>query len=231
MTNQEYLAAVAMALGPLLEEVVFTGGLVVQEYWTVPALREPRATVDADVIVEAATYVQYAAFGKRLGQRGFLQSANVATPPYRWIKDDLVLDVMPLHAQALGFTNQWYRTGFAQAIRVPLNDTFSIRILDAPHFLASKLEAYRGRGADDPFLSHDLEDVISVVAGRPGCVEETRAADPEMASWISSVLGEVFPEGRRVEMVAVHIDPTAPAGLAEAVAERITALIGPTEAT
>lgn len=95
MTNQEYLAAVATALGPIVDEVVFTGGLVVQEYWTVPALREPRATVDADVIVEAATYMEYAAFGKRLGERGFLQPADVGTPPYRWIKDDLVLDAVP----------------------------------------------------------------------------------------------------------------------------------------
>ncbi len=31
MTNQEYLAAVASALGPLVAEVVFTGGLFVQE--------------------------------------------------------------------------------------------------------------------------------------------------------------------------------------------------------
>ena len=96
MTNQEYLAAVASALGPLVAEVVFTGGLVVQEYWTIPALREPRATVDADVIVEAATYTEYAAFGNRLRERGFLQLAEDATPPYRWIKDDLILDVIPL---------------------------------------------------------------------------------------------------------------------------------------
>jgi len=225
MTNQEYLAAVASALGPLVEEVVFTGGLIVQEYWTVPALRETRATVDADVIVEAATYMEYAAFGRRLGERGFLQLANAETPPYRWIKDDLVLDVMPIDATVLGFTNRWYRSGVARAIQVSLDDTVSIRILDAPHFLASKLEAYRGRGADDAFISHDVEDVVSVVAGRPVCVEETKAADPELAAWIGSVLRGVFPEARRVEMVAVHIDPTAPAGLAEAVAVRITALI------
>jgi len=226
MTNQEYLAAVATALGPLVDEVVFVGGLVVQEYWTVPALREPRVTVDADVIVEAETYMEYTIFGRRLGERGFLQLADVGTPPYRWIKDDLVLDAVPLDPKALGFTNQWYRSGVLHATQVSLNDIVSIRILDAPHFLASKLEAYRGRGADDAFISHDVEDVVSVVAGRPGCVEETKAADPEMAAWIGSVLTDVFPEERRVEMVAVHMDPTAPAGLAEAVAKRITALIG-----
>ena len=115
MTNQEYLAAVAGALGPLVAEVVFTGGLVVQEYWTIPTLREPRATVDADVIVEAATYQEYAAFGKRLRERGFLQLAEDATPPYRWIKDDLILDVIPLDVRVLGFTNRWYRSGVTNA--------------------------------------------------------------------------------------------------------------------
>jgi len=231
MTNQEYLAAVANALGPLVEEVVFTGGLVVQEYWTVPALREPRATVDADVIVEAATYVEYTAFGRRLGERGFSQQASAGTPPYRWIKDDLVLDVMPLDPDVLGFTNPWYRSGVTRAAQVRLSDAVAIRILDAPHFLASKLEAYRGRGGEDPYMSHDLEDVVSVVAGRPGTVEETKAADPELADWISAALASVFPEGRRVEMVAAHMDPRVPIGLPEVVARRITELIERSEAT
>ena len=66
MTNREYLIAVAQALGPIADEVVFTGGRVVQEYLAVPALREPRVTEDADVIVEAATYAEYAALGERL---------------------------------------------------------------------------------------------------------------------------------------------------------------------
>ena len=84
-------------------------------YWTIPTLRETRATVDADVIVEAATYQEYAAFGKRLRERGFLQLAEDATPPYRWIKDDLILDVIPLDVRVLGFTNRWYRSGVTNA--------------------------------------------------------------------------------------------------------------------
>jgi len=69
MTNQAYLVAVAQALGPIVDEVVFTGGRVIQEYLAVPAVREPRVTEDADVIVEAATYAEYMAFGERLRAR------------------------------------------------------------------------------------------------------------------------------------------------------------------
>jgi hypothetical protein len=225
MTNQEYLVAVANALGPLVDEVVFTGGRVVQEYLAIPALREPRVTVDADVIVESATYTEYAAFGERLGEEGFTQSASAGTPPYRWVKDDLVLDVMPLHAEVLGFTNLWYRSGLACTTQVSLTESVTIRILDPPHFLASKLEAYRGRGDDDPYMSHDLEDVVSVVAGRPDCVEEVMAAGPELSDWIGSQMGSIFPSRRRIELVAAHMNPTAPAGLVEIVAERITGLI------
>ena len=225
MTNREYLIAVVKALGSLADEVVFTGGRVVQEYQAVPALREPRVTVDADVIVEAATYAEYAAFGERLRQRGFAQSAVSGTPPYRWNRDGLVLDVMPLHGDALGFTNQWYRSGVSTAVRVELAESVSIWILDPPHFLASKLEAYRGRGDDDPYTSHDLEDVISVVASRPACVEEARAAGSDVSGWIAKQLEAIFLPSQRLELVAVHLDPSSPPGLVEIVAERITGLI------
>lgn len=157
MTNREYLIAVAQALGPIADEVVFTGGRVVQEYLAVPALREPRVTEDADVIVEAATYAEYAALGHRLRGRGFSQSASSNTPPYRWEIGALVLDVMPLEAGVLGFTNQWYRSGVVTAESVSLGRGTTIKILDPPHFLASKMEAYRGRGGNDPYMSHDLE--------------------------------------------------------------------------
>ncbi|MFT5433345.1 MAG: hypothetical protein ACI9OJ_004051, partial [Myxococcota bacterium] len=82
MTNQEYLVQVAQALGGLTAELVFTGGLVVQEYYTVPAQRQPRVTIDADAICKAASYVEYRAFGERLSAKGFVQSATSGTPPY-----------------------------------------------------------------------------------------------------------------------------------------------------
>ncbi len=41
-----------------------------------------------------------------------------------------------------------------------------IRIVTAPYFLATKLDAFRGRGKGDYFGSNDLEDIVAVVDGR-----------------------------------------------------------------
>ena len=43
---------------------------------------------------------------------------------------------------------------------------YDARIVTPPLFIATKLEAFHGRGGDDLFTSHDLEDIIAVVDGR-----------------------------------------------------------------
>jgi chloramphenicol O-acetyltransferase len=40
-----------------------------------------------------------------------------------------------------------------------------IRVVTAPYFCATKLEAFRGRGKGDYLASHDLEDLLTVVDG------------------------------------------------------------------
>jgi hypothetical protein len=47
-----------------------------------------------------------------------------------------------------------------------------IRAITAPAFLATKWEAFQHRGAADPLMSHDLEDIITLVAGRSTIVGE-----------------------------------------------------------
>jgi len=47
-----------------------------------------------------------------------------------------------------------------------------IRVVTAPYFLATKLEAFRGRGRDDYANSHDLEDLLTVIDGRETLVQE-----------------------------------------------------------
>ena len=89
----------------------------------------------------------------------------------------------------------------------------------------------RGRGGDDPHMSHDLGDVISVIAGRPDCVDEVRAAGAELAGWLGSQMADVFPPDSRIELVAGHLSPTAPVGLAEIAATRISGLVGLAQAS
>jgi hypothetical protein len=50
--------------------------------------------------------------------------------------------------------------------------------------LAAKWEAFLDRGDEDFFASKDLEDIISVIAGRPELSEEVLAADEEVQDWL-----------------------------------------------
>lgn len=52
-----------------------------------------------------------------------------------------------------------------------------LRHLSAPHFLATKFEAFRDRGRNDVYLSHDLEAIMAVIEGRAAIAQEMTVAE------------------------------------------------------
>jgi len=66
-----------------------------------------------------------------------------------------------------------------------------IRVVTAPYFLTTKLEAFRGRGRGDYANSHDLEDLLTVMDGRETIVQElkgTPALRPYIAEQFRALL-------------------------------------------
>lgn len=57
---------------------------------------------------------------------------------------------------------------------------YDVRIVTPPLFIATKLEAFHGRGEDDIFGSHDLEDIVAVVDGRPEIVDDVMGSDAKV---------------------------------------------------
>ncbi|MBU0674360.1 MAG: hypothetical protein KJ950_06930, partial [Proteobacteria bacterium] len=47
-----------------------------------------------------------------------------------------------------------------------------INLVTAPYFLAGKFAAFAGRGNGDYLMSHDMEDIVAVLDGRPEIVED-----------------------------------------------------------
>ena len=164
--NLELLLAMSRALGPLRDRLVFVGGCATGLLVTNPAAADVRATEDVDAIVEVGTLAAYHALGPLLSERGFKQTMEENTPPFRWFWKGLQLDLVPLDATVLGFANRWYAPGFAAAVERELAPRIKLRHLTAPYFLATKFEAFQDRGAGDVYTSHDLEDIITVVDGR-----------------------------------------------------------------
>ena len=70
--------------------------------------------------------------------------------------------------------------------RRTLKPGLSIRVVTAPYFCATKLEAFKGRGRDDYWSSHDLEDLIAVIDGRQELVDELRDAAGDVRSYIAA---------------------------------------------
>jgi predicted nucleotidyltransferase len=176
--NLELLKAMALALGPLCERVVFVGGCATGLLITNRAAAGVRPTEDVDAIVEVTTLAGYHALQPLLAERGFKQTMEDNTPAFRWFWNRMQLDLVPLDEKVLGFANRWYRPGFAAAVSSTLAPGLSLRHLNAPYFLATKFEAFLDRGQRDVYASHDLEDIITVVDGRAELPDELMSAEP-----------------------------------------------------
>jgi predicted nucleotidyltransferase len=70
-----------------------------------------------------------------------------------------------------------------------VNERVEIRRISAPAFVATKLEALLDRGCGDFLSSHDLEDVLIVVDGRPSIVDELRIATPDLRQFVHETIG------------------------------------------
>ena len=183
-SNRERLITAARLLRPLLGELVFVGGSVTGLLITDEAAASPRPTLDVDAIAELTSYAEYAAFGDRLRALGFQEDAREGAPLCRWVHQGTTLDVMPLDEKILGFSNRWYRAAIISSVMERLSDDLEIRIVTGPLFIATKLEAFKGRGKGDYFGSHDLEDLISVVDGRPELAAEVQTGAVDLRAYV-----------------------------------------------
>jgi predicted nucleotidyltransferase len=166
-SNLDQLIATAVLLRPMLGDLVFVGGAVTSLLVTDEGAGPPRTTLDVDAIAEITSYAEYTAFGERLRALGFSEDISEGAPLCRWVHSGTILDVMPLDEKILGFSNRWYRAAMEAAATHQLSGDLEIRVVTAPHFLATKIAAFKGRGRGDVWASHDLEDLIFVIDGRP----------------------------------------------------------------
>jgi hypothetical protein len=118
-----------------------------------------------------------------------------------------VLDLMPTQGEILGFSNRWYPLALDTTQPQGLPSGRSIRIVTAPVFLATKLEAFRGRGRGDYLVSHDLEDLMAVVDGRTSLLEECRLSPPELRNDLAAQFLELLNTSAFLEALPAFLPP------------------------
>jgi predicted nucleotidyltransferase len=147
-------------------------------------LESVRSTDDVDLIVDLVGHAQWVQLQDQLRQKGFAESPEDEVS-CRMRLGDLKVDFMPDDETILGFSNRWYAKGIETAITCSLNETLNIRRLTPELFVATKLEAYRGRGNNDLLGSRDMEDILLVVDGREELVAEIQNADDDVRRYIA----------------------------------------------
>lgn len=160
------LEAMVEKLLPVLDQLVLVGGCATSLLVTDAGAAPPRVTEDVDVILEAASYGAWHAFERKLRELGFSQPPASEGFIFRWVRGDLILDVMPTDEGILGFGNRWYLEAIRTKERRTLPGGIEVYHVNAPCFLATKLAAFRSRGEGDFLGSTDLEDLLRVVDGR-----------------------------------------------------------------
>lgn len=226
--SEALLQMAADILGPLVDEVVFVGGATVHLWLTEAAAPAVRATDDVDVICDVTSYVQYQALAERLRDRG-LEEAIDEPVICRWRHREtgLAIDVMPTSEEVLGFSNPWYELGIATAVEQMLRSGRRIRAVAPPVVIATKLAAWRGRGASDVLMSLDVHDIVVLIDGRPDLVDELAVQQAELRAYVAAELASL----REIDYFE-YVVQAAVAGYGEVaneragiVAERLDAII------
>jgi predicted nucleotidyltransferase len=198
----QMIRLVAERLAELNERMVFLGGATLGLLITEPGAPPPRPTKDVDLAVEI-TMLEYLndTFRTELLARCFREAPEDGVI-CRWTIENAKVDIVPTTSTILGFSNRWYPTAFAHAQPHQFPDGPSIRLISAACFVATKLEAFAGRGRGDYVGSHDIEDVIAVVDGRPTIEADINTAPTEIRSFLAHEFARLLTIPSFVESLA-----------------------------
>jgi predicted nucleotidyltransferase len=183
--HKEMILMVAKALGDeLLPQVAFVGGCTTGLLITDEMTKESvRYTDDVDLIISVMGYTGWHKFSEQLVDRGFRISMDDEVN-CRFRLGDLQVDFMPDDEGALGFTNRWYKAALQTAQSYSIAEGINIRLVAPVYFLATKFEAFKGRGQNDLLGSRDIEDILNLIDGREELNQELQEAAADVKDYL-----------------------------------------------
>lgn len=222
----DQLAAVATALGELRDRVVFIGGAIAPLLQTDPPFPRARPTSDVDGVLMAGSYGEAQRLQDQLAARGFRRELGNPRHVHRWISPDGVpCDLVPAGEHLGGTGNPWDVAAIETAVEMVLDPALTIRHASGPAFLALKWAAHDDRGRDDPRTSHDLEDLLALLASRPSLINEVAAAPRVLRAYVAERSRELLFDPAREELLSCHLsnaqDPAHTAAAVRDVLERL----------
>jgi predicted nucleotidyltransferase len=205
-TNKIRIKAVSRVLGHLKEKVVFVGGATISLYPTLVSI-DSRPTDDVDVIVEILNYRGRVELEEKLRAIGFVNDQQVIC---RWHIEKIIVDIMPTDDSSIGFKNIWYPQGFKHAVDYVIDETCTVKILRAPYFIATKLEAFKTRGKGNGVQSHDFEDIVYVLENRQTIWDEINNADADVKKYLQIEFMKLSNHPHIIEWIDCNVERLSP---------------------
>lgn len=183
---------------------MFVGGCATGLLVTDVRAQSIRATIDVDLVAHVVSAAEYRALEKQFRTLGFTHdmTSNVVC---RWRSGEIIVDLMPTDESIPGFHNRWYVLAVETAESLVLPNGLTINLITAPAFIATKLEAFKGRGNNDYLASHDMEDIITVVDGRSSLLDEVKACDPALCGYLMAEFDTLMSNPKFVEALGGHL--------------------------
>lgn len=217
--NIEAVKTVARALRDINNRVVYVGGVVTALYADDPAAEDARPTKDVDIMVQIASINELSRLEEDLAERGFTRDPfeNVIC---RFRLGDILVDVMSTSEVGWASSNRWFESGMKNLRKVDIGNA-EINVLDTPHFLATKFEAYSSRGQNDPRTSWDFEDIVYILDNNLGLVEEVAKSSAEVRSYLVKWFKDITESSLMQEALGAHISYETRAGRLEAINDKL----------
>lgn len=199
--NINMINTVLKGLDSIKDEVTFVGGSVLELYIDDTGMEKVRVTDDVDIVIEICTRAEYDEFESKLRKLGFINDKT--GPSCRMLYEEIKVDIISTKESSSGITNKWYESGFEKRIIKSINGN-SIYVFPVEYFIASKFEAYIGRGNKNYITSHDIEDIIYIFNGSNNITDIILSSDTRVQEYIKDELKEILKDNNLDEIILAH---------------------------
>ena len=199
------IKSVYNALEELKETIAFVGGATVSLYVDRPEQADVRITDDIDVLIEIGSYGEYVRIQEKLAAIGFHVDPK-AKVTCRYKYQGLTVDIMPTDENVLGFNNKWYKEGFSNLMSYQIDERTAVNIFPPVYFIASKLEAFKGRGNNDGRTSQDFEDIVFVLDNRKTIWQEVNESGQELKHYLKEEWRGFLGNRHLEEWLSAHLE-------------------------
>ena len=124
----------------------------------------------------------------------------------RYKVNGITVDVMPTSEEIPGFGNSWHKPAFITAPSCDLGQKVTLKLFRPEYFLASKFDAFKGRGKNGGRTSTDFEDMVYLFNNRTTLWQKIEKSDILVKEYFLERLKSLLTNRYIKEWISGHLE-------------------------